>query len=162
MCSILFFICAGLPHKRNTMGLFIQNTDLCVRKLLPADPSVGICLMGAHSQHCIQKQYALLCPFFQISIVGYITAAVLLQFLVNIHQGRRNLHIRLHRKTQAVSLSVIVIRILSQYDHFHLVQGGKMKCIENIVRCGEYLSCLVFLPHLREQLFIIWFSELRL
>ena len=78
----LFHLCRSSPQKEyHGTVLFIQNTNRRIRKLLPADPSVRIGLVGPYSQNCIQKQNTLFCPFLQISVVGYITAAVFLKSL---------------------------------------------------------------------------------
>ena len=43
--------------------LFIQCLDNRIGKLLPANSSVGKCLMGADGQYRVQKKNALLRPF---------------------------------------------------------------------------------------------------
>ena len=48
-------------------------------------------------------------PFDQISVVRYVTAQIVVQLLVDVHQGRRDLHIRLHGEAQTVGLTYVVV-----------------------------------------------------
>ena len=45
---------------------------------------------------------------------------IILQFFIDIYQRWRNIHLRFHRKTQSMSLSHIVVRILTDNNHLHL------------------------------------------
>ena len=53
-----------------------QNADGRICKLLPAHPSVGIGLVGPHSQNRVQHQHSLGSPFGQIAVVGNIAAQI--------------------------------------------------------------------------------------
>ena len=76
--------------------------------------------MGTHGQHRVKHHDALLRPFDQISVVRYVTAQIVVQLLVDVHQGRWDLHIRLHGEAQTVGLTYVVVRVLSQNYHFYL------------------------------------------
>ena len=60
-----------------------------------------------------------------------------MKLLIDIHKRRRNIHSLLHRETQPVSLSVVVIRILSENHNLHIFKRSQMKRIENIFRPAE-------------------------
>ena len=136
------------PEKKHDRAiLLVQDPDGRISKLFPADPSVGIGLMCTYSQHCVQKKHALLCPFFQITVVWDITSHIILKFLINIHQRWRCFHTFFYGKAKPMSLSVIVIGVLSQDHNLYLMQRRKMKRIEHIFRRRKNLSCSVFCHH---------------
>ena len=93
--------------------LLIDRPDHCVRKLLPASALMGICLMGTYREHSVEKEHALVCPLFQLSLIRYVAAEIILQLFVNIHERRRDLLGRFHGKTHALCLMLLMIGILS-------------------------------------------------
>ena len=101
--------------------LFIQGLDNCICKLFPADSSVGKRLVGADSQYCVQKKYALFCPFFQATVVRNIAAQVTVKLFINVYQRRRNVYIFSYRESKTVGLSIIVVGILTQNNYFYIV-----------------------------------------
>src|SRR5699024_7380223 len=89
----LFHLSRSSPeHKNDGPVLLIQHPDSCIGELFPSDPSVGICLMGPDSQYRIQKKDSLLGPLDQIAIVRDVASAVVMKFLIDIYQRRRDLH----------------------------------------------------------------------
>ena len=159
----LFHLCGTPPQdKHDWPVLLIQNADCRVRKLFPANPSMGIRLVGTHGQNRIQKQHPLICPFCQAAVIRYITSAVVMELFINIHQRRRNLYIRLHRETKPMRLSVPMIRVLPQNHHFHILQRSKGKRIKNIIRRRENQPALILFINFLVKLLIIWFSKFRL
>ncbi len=77
--------------------------------------------MRPHRKHRIQHQDTLLSPFCQASVIRYPAPQIIMQFLIDIDKGRRNLHALLHGKTQSVCLSVIMVRILPQDHYFNFM-----------------------------------------
>ena len=101
--------------------LIIQGLDNRIGKLFPADSSVGKCLMGANGQYCVQKKYALFCPFFQAAVVRNLAAQVAVEFFINVYQRRGNVYIFSYREAKAVGLSIVMIGILTQNNYFYIV-----------------------------------------
>ena len=91
--------------------------------LLPEQGLVGPgdILVGADSQYCVQKKYALFCPFFQAAVVRNIAAQVAVEFFINVYQRRGNVYIFSYREAKAVGLSIVMIRILTQNNYFYIV-----------------------------------------
>ena len=73
---------------------------------------MGVCLMRTHGEHGVQKQYTLIGPFSQAAVIRNVAATVLVQFLINVDKGRRDLHIRLDGEAKAVCLPFLVVRVL--------------------------------------------------
>ena len=88
--------------------------------------------MSADRQNRIEHHDALLRPLDQITVVRDVTPEIIMKLLVDIYKGRGDLNSRLHGKREPVSLSRLMIRILPENNHLHLVQRRKMKGIENI------------------------------
>ena len=83
-----------------------------------------------------------------------------MQFLINIDQGRRNLHIRLNRKAEAVRLPVVVVGVLPQNHHLYPGKGCKLKRIEDVIRLREDSSRLVLMFDLLIKFPVIWLFKL--
>ena len=131
-----------------------------IRKLLPSSSLMGICLMRPHRKHGIQKQYTLICPFFQIAVVWNFTPQIILQFFINILQRWRNFFlIRKDRKRKTMCLMFIVIRVLSQNQYFYLTKRCKMQCIKNILCRRIHNRAAILFFHKLIQLPVIWFGE---
>ena len=103
--------------------------------------------MGTYCKNSVQKHNALVRPFFQIAVIWYVTAKIIVKFLINIHQGRRDIYIRLYGKTQSMCLAVVVVWILAKDHDFYICQWCKRKCIENIIRRRKYLAGLIFVKY---------------
>ena len=70
----------------------------------------------------------------QIAVRGHLKAGDIFgQFFINVLQRGRNLHIGAHRKRQTVRLPFVVIWVLPQHHHFHLIEFGGFESIEHIV-----------------------------
>ena len=116
-----FALCRRSPqNKHDRPILCVDCHDRCICKFLPADSSVGICLMRPHRQHRIEHQYSLLGPFCQTPVVRNGTAQIILQLFININQRRRHLHSLFHREAQPVRLIEIVVRVLPQNHYLHI------------------------------------------
>ena len=157
-------LCRPPPEQiDNRPVLCIDGLDHGVRKLFPSLTLMGIGLMSTHSQYRIQQQHTLIRPLLQIPVVWNVTAQIILQFLINILQRRRNLLLILRdRKTHAVCLMLIMIRVLPQQKHLHLTQGRKMKRTENLFRRGIDDSPAVLVLNKSIQLPVIFLVKLRI
>ena len=105
------------------------NGSIC--KLLPTQCGVTIRLMGSYRQRSIQQQHALLCPTGQIARGGNRCTKIGLNLLEDILQRGRELDTILHGETQSVRLSWLMIRILSDNHHLHLIKRTQVEGIEN-------------------------------
>ena len=113
------------------LALCGECLDGGIRKLLPAQRRVTVCLMRPHRQRGIQQQHPLFCPARQIACSRDGCAEVCLNLLEDVLQRRRKHHPVLYGKTQPVSLSWLVIRILTDDDHLHLVERTEVEGIED-------------------------------
>ena len=155
-----FVLCRSAPeHENNRTIQSIDCPDCSICKLLPADSPVGIGIMCPNRKNGIQQKHSLIRPFFQISVVGNTAAQIIMQLLIDIHQGRRNLHLRFYGKTQPVGLTIVVIGILPQNHHLYLSKRCKIKCIENIIGIRKNLIILIFIPDPVIQILIIRLFE---
>ena len=100
--------------------------------------------MGADSQYCVQKKYALFCPFFQAAVVRNIAAQVTVELFINVYQRRRNVYIFSYREAKTVGLSIVVVGILTQNNYFYIVLRGVFESIKHILGRGEYFRGAVF------------------
>ena len=71
------------------------------------------------------------CPFRQIAVIGDLQPQIVVQFLINIDERRRDRHIFVHGKAQAVGLSVPVIGILAENNDFYVFKGRQIERVEN-------------------------------
>ena len=81
--------------KHNGTILCIQCPDGGICKLFPTFPVMGIGHVCPHGKHRIEHQDTLLGPFYKITIVRDIASQIIVKFLINIHQRRGNIYIRL-------------------------------------------------------------------
>ena len=80
-------LCIGSPEDKHHGFLpLVEDFDDTVRKDLPSLPLVGIGLSSAHCQHCVQKQYSLLCPVCQIAVTRHLYAQIIFYLFIYVHQ----------------------------------------------------------------------------
>ena len=101
-----------------------------VGKCLPADSRVACGHVGPHRQGGVQEQDALVGPAFQVPMLRWSNAKVVVEFLEDVDEGGRRVDSVGHREAEPVGLSRIVIRVLPDDDRLYLfyrakVQGGK-------------------------------------
>ena len=83
-----------------------------------------------------------------------------MQLLINVHQRRRHIHIRLYGEAEAVGLPVIVVGVLPQNHHLYLGKGRKLKRIEDIIRLRKDSFRLILLLNLLIKFLVIWLLKL--
>ena len=124
----LFAARGASPKDKDKRPVLLSDSpDRRIREGLPADPPVGVGLMGSHGEDRVEEEHPLLGPLGQIAVVGYPEAEVVVKLLVDIDEGRRDRNVLVYRKTQAVRLSVPVIGILAEDDDLDLVERGQLK-----------------------------------
>lgn len=100
--------------------------------------------MGPYREYCVEEKNPLSGPFFQISVVRNVAAKIVMQLLIDIDQGRRDLYVRPDGKAQSVGLSVSVLGILSENHNFDLAEGSRLKGMKDFICRRIDLSGLIF------------------
>ena len=118
--------------------------------------------MRSNGKDRIQKKNALLSPFYQITVIRYIAAKVIMQFLIDVYQRRRDLYIRLYGKAQPVGLPGSVLRVLPQDHCLDFPERCKSKCVEYILRWGIHNMVCILFNDLLIQFSVIRFGKFRL
>ena len=77
--------------------------------------------MGAYGQNRIQHKDALLGPLGQASMFRDGSSEIIMKFLIDVHQGWRNLHSFFHGKAQPMSLPIVMVGILSQNHYLYFM-----------------------------------------
>ncbi len=100
-------------------------------KRFPAEPGVRVCLMRARTVSMVEQQHALLGPMLQIAVVRALKAGDIFgEFFINVLQLRAGICTSgAHRKRQTVCLSFVVIWVLPQHHHFHLIEFGGFEAL---------------------------------
>lgn len=137
------------PQDEDEAGaLAVQYIDDRVGELLPPFVLMTPRLGRLHRKRRVQQQHTLLGPTLQMAMVRRFNSQILLQFLKNILQRRRNIHARLHRKTQTVRLLSAMVRVLTENHHFHFIE-------RRMIERRKELRCFgiddLFLSHLAGQ-----------
>ena len=84
-------------HKHNMVALVAQSLDNSIRKVCPTKFLMAVRLMRSYCKRGIEEQHSLFSPSSQVARTLYGCTQVLLYFLVNILQGRRQGSARLRR-----------------------------------------------------------------
>ena len=114
-----------------------------------------------HRQYRIEQQHALLRPGLQAAMIRWLNAQVVLDFLEDIHQRRRNLHAGAHRKAQTVGLTRAMVGVLPQDHHFYPVQGCAVEGIKTVAAFREqHLARALLARQELRQLLHIGLAEL--
>ena len=134
--ELCFALGIGTPQQEHHRGVFlIHRLDDRVGEGFPALALVRVGLVGAHRQHGIQQQHAPLGPRHQMPVVGDAKTNIVAQLFVDIHQGGRGRHARAHREGQSVGLARLVVGVLPDDHHAHVLVGRVVQGVEH-VRAG--------------------------
>ena len=153
---------AAPQHVDQMLALCSQGPDGRISKLLPAQCRMAVGLMGTYGQRGIEQQYPLFGPARQITCLRNGRAQIILNLLEDILQRRWKLHPVLHRETQAVSLPRLMVRVLSDDDHLHLVKGTQVESIEDEFSWWEASAYNILLPDGIRQLLKVRFLKFSL
>lgn len=134
-------------HIHQVLAVLRQRLNSGIGKLLPPQLRVTVGLMSANGKRCIQQQHALLGPTGEIARCGDRCTKVGLNLLEDILQRGRKLDTVLNRETQSVCLSWLVIGVLTDNHHFHLVERTQVKGIKYQFAWGIARSSLILLSH---------------
>ncbi|MNE72687.1 hypothetical protein D3C80_1686480 [compost metagenome] len=113
--------------------MFVDQANHFVGERFPSEAGMRMCLSGSHGQYRIEKQHSLMCPAFQIAMrwtrkTRYRT----FQLFIHVQQRRWGGNARTNRESQTMRLSWTVVRILTQYHDFDVIQLGVTKSVEHI------------------------------
>lgn len=125
-------LCRTAPQDESDMRQFIHALNDSRRELLPAFFAMRMSLVSTDRQDRVQQKDSLSRPGFKAASFRRGNIKITLKLFENVSQRRRQPDSRLHRKTQAMCLSGIVIRVLPKNDNANLVQRGQTKRIEHI------------------------------
>ena len=126
-----FALGIGSPQQEyQVFFLFCDLADNGIGESFPAFVLVRTGLVGPYGKRCIEQQYPLVRPAFQVARTGDRSTQVIVYFFKYILQGRRLLDTFGHGKTKAVRLSGTVVRILAEDNDFRIVYRTMVECIE--------------------------------
>lgn len=128
------------------LALAIQRVDRGIGETFPALALMRGGLSRFDGEHGIEQEHSAIGPRRQAPVIGARNAQAPLDLLEHVLQRRRHTHARSHRKTQAMSLAGTVVRILTEDDYAHLVEGRVLEGVED-VRAGriDVLAARLFL-----------------
>ena len=87
------------------------------------------------------------CPRFQIPVVGFQEAEIVVKFLVHVLQRRRDPHAAPHREAQPVRLAGPVVRILPEQHDLRVGIRGEMQRSEHFIVGRVHRSSGPFVGH---------------
>ena len=119
-------------------------------------------LMCPHCQRGVEKQNSLIRPSSQIpTSQRYVKSQVAVYLLDDIHQRRRHLHSLRDTEAESMRLPRLMIRVLSQNHHLHLVERGAVEGGEDVatLRIAGVLGSLLDKEFL--ELGKVWRLKLR-
>ncbi len=119
-------------HKHEIFADLREPLDNGVGELLPTDAGVACRHVGAHGERCVQKQDSLLGPTFKVAVRRRVDAEIVVNFLENVDERGRGIDSVRHGEAETMCLAWVVVRVLAEDDHFHLVDGAKIKRCENL------------------------------
>ena len=152
----------GTPQQEDQMlAAFVQAADDGIGELFPAMSLMAAGLVGPDGEHGVEQQHALMCPTGEVAAGGDGRTGLLLDFLEDVLQGWGEGHAVIYRKAKAVGLTLVVIGVLSQYDHFYIVKGCGMKGIEDEAARRVAGSGGIFRTHKLYQLLEVGLLKLR-
>ena len=141
--------------------LSVHSLQDRVCELFPAVSAMGIGLVGPDCQDGIEKEHALSGPFDQVSVVGHITAQVVVELIEDIDQGRRRRAARADGEAHAVCLPLPVIGILPQNDNSYIGERCLVQGIEEILGGRIDRVGFVLILHKGKEISVILFGKLR-
>ena len=80
----------------------------------------------------IGKQDSLLGPAFKVAVRRRVDAEIVMNFLENVDERGRGIDSVGYGETETVCLAWVVVRVLAEDDHLHLVDGAKVECCKNL------------------------------
>ena len=100
-------------------------------------------------------------PAFQVPVLRWRDAEIVVEFLENVDEGRRRLDSERHREAKSVRLARIVVRVLPDDDGLDFIDGAKVEGCKNF-RSGwiHHMVLRMFLQELCLDLLKVRLFEL--
>lgn len=132
------------PKQEDNMWAFTgDGLDDGIRELLPSFPLVRSGNMLTHGQCGVEEQYSLFCPSAERTVIEFPAVSILynlrnsadvvLYFLENVDERRRQRYACLHRKAHTFRLTCAMVWVLSYNHDPHLVKRAEVESVENLV-----------------------------
>ena len=121
-----------------------QGADGGIGEAFPAPALVGAGHGGPYRERGVEEQYALPGPSGKVAVCGMRNAQVAMQFLEQVHQGRRRGHSDGHRETETMRLAGAVVGVLAKDHHPHLIERCGIEGGEDPLARREYRGLLAF------------------
>ena len=140
----------GTPkHERDGPGLIVNGLQHRAAQRLPAPAPVACRRVSFYREHAIEQQYPLSGPRLELAIQDAGLPTITSHFLKDVAQRRRALLCRSHRKSQAIRLPWLVVRVLADDDdsdgvEWRQIQGSQRAWGINLCPLRERLSELGF------------------
>ena len=103
--------------------------------------------MRPHGERGVEQQHALFSPACEVAAFGHGCAEVLLYLLEDVLQRRRERHTVVHGEAESLCLSLLMVRILPNDDHLHLVEGTEVEGVEDEVARRIACGGAIFVAH---------------
>ena len=150
-------------HEYDACTLLRQSLYGGIGEEFPSSMLVRACLVGADGEGGVEKKHPLVGPVGEIARgerdVG---AEVAVDFLNDIDEGGRHWDPCGDGEAETVCLAGFVVGVLSEDDHFHLVEGGMVECGKDVAPLGVAYILLPFGNEECLELFEIGSLKLRL
>ena len=117
-----------------------------VGELFPSFALVAGSLVCPHGERGVEQQHSLLGPARQIACRGDWCAQVELYLLENVLQGGRERHSVAYGEAEPVGLARLVVRVLADDYHLHVVERTEVEGVEYLAAWRETGVVEVFLP----------------
>ena len=118
--------------------------------------------MGTHGERGVEQQHALAGPPREVAVLRHGHAKVIANLAEDVLQRRGEGHAGLHGEAQPMGLSRLMVGVLADDDHLHLVEGTEVEGIEDETGRRVAAHGLVLLTHGLGQLCEIGLLKLAL
>lgn len=136
-------------HKSLSPGREMRNHR--VGEPFPTVPLMRACAVSLDCERGVEQQHALTRPALKIARGRKRRPRVGAYFFEDIDQRRRHSHPVGNRETQSVGLSRIMIRILTENHHLHLVERTGVESSENVACRRKHHVRGILLAHERGE-----------
>ena len=147
-------------HINDVAAAGIERADGGISKCRPAQRLMTVGVVGAYGERSVEQKHALPGPAREIAIGGNRFAQVVVDLLEDIDERRRHLNAIGYRKTKPHRLSLLMVGILPDDDHPHLVERTKVEGVEDQLSRGIAHIVEIFLTHSQSELFEVGLNKL--
>lgn len=130
-----------------------------VGESLPPSPLMASSLMRAHRKRSVQEEDSLFCPSAQATGLGCWDAKLIVDFLKDVPQRRREWHSVGHGEAEPLCLFWLVIGVLPKNDDANALEGAKVEGVENLPSRGIAYAMRIFLSHKCNKVCKVWGRE---